>query len=105
MDYWQDLDLRIHEDWQAFACSTDRPERLWLFTTKAKQAFWDVDFQEGDGLLFGNEGHGAPSWLHDRVGEAFRITIPHGNETLRSLNLATAVGIATFEALRQLRPS
>ncbi|NBY41768.1 MAG: tRNA (uridine(34)/cytosine(34)/5-carboxymethylaminomethyluridine(34)-2'-O)-methyltransferase TrmL, partial [Verrucomicrobia bacterium] len=29
--------------------------------------------------------------------------IPHLNESLRSLNLSTACGIATYEALRQIR--
>ena len=52
--------------------------------------------------MFGNEGEGAPAWLHDEVGEA-RLSIPHANPSLRSLNLSTAAGIAAFEALRQIR--
>jgi tRNA (cytidine/uridine-2'-O-)-methyltransferase len=52
--------------------------------------------------VFGNEGSGAPAWLHDEIGEAQRVTIPHANPDLRSLNLSTAAGIACYEALRQL---
>ena len=79
------------------------PKRLWLFTTKTSQAFWDVRYADGDGLVFGNEGSGAPAWLHEEIGESQRVTIPQANTELRSLNLSTAVGIACFEALRQLR--
>lgn len=103
MDYWRSLDIVEHPDWDAFKASPDGPRRLWLFTTHAQQVFWDVTFAPGDGLLFGNETEGAPPWLHAAVGDAHRVRIPHARSMLRSLNLATSVGIATFEALRQLR--
>ncbi|MEM9226505.1 MAG: tRNA (cytidine(34)-2'-O)-methyltransferase [Verrucomicrobiota bacterium] len=103
MDYWHQLDVHHHADWQAFRSSEAAPQRLWLFTTKAKQAYWDVSFAAGDGLVFGNEGHGAPDWLHAEIGDANRVTIPQADPELRSLNLSTAVGIATYEVLRQFR--
>jgi len=102
MDYWDQIDLHHHANWEAFIQSRVRPKRLWLFTTKAEQTFWDVKYAADDGLLFGNEGEGAPEWLHQEVGKN-RITIPQANADLRSLNLSTAVGIAAYEALRQLR--
>jgi len=102
MDYWRALDVHEHADWAAFKASPHAPARLWLFTTRSTTSFWDVTFADGDGLLFGNEGHGAPEWLHEEVGPAQRITIPHRNPELRSLNLSTAAGIATYEALRQV---
>jgi tRNA (cytidine/uridine-2'-O-)-methyltransferase len=103
MDYWHALDVNHHENWQAFRASAVAPKRLWLFTTKSTTSFWDVEYKAEDGLVFGNEGHGAPSWLHDEIGEKHRITIPHANTELRSLNLSTAAGIACYEAVRQLR--
>lgn len=102
MDYWRSLDVHEHADWTAFRASELGPKRLWLFTTKTTQSFWDARFADGDGLLFGNEGHGAPEWLHQEIGEAQRVMIPHKNSSLRSLNLSTAAGIATYEALRQI---
>ncbi len=101
MDYWRSLDVQEHADWPAFLRSEKAPRRLWLFTTKASRRFWDVTFADGDGLLFGNESSGVPSWLHAEIGEEKRITIPHANPSLRSLNLSTAAGIACYEALRQ----
>jgi len=101
MDYWKSLDVHEHENWPAFRASSVAPQRLWLFTTKAEQTFWEVRFADGDGLVFGNEGAGAPPWLHEEL-HATRVTIPHANPALRSLNLSTAAGVATYEAYRQI---
>ena len=102
MDYWKSLDVHEHADWAAFRASPHGPKRLWLYTTKTEQSFWAVRYADGDGLVFGNEGSGAPAWLHDEIGAAQRVTIPHANPALRSLNLSTAAGIACYEALRQV---
>jgi tRNA (cytidine/uridine-2'-O-)-methyltransferase len=102
MDYWKSLDVHEHADWKSFRASPAAPRRLWLFTTKTTQSFWGVKYADGDGLLFGNEGSGAPAWLHEEIGEPQRVTIPQANPALRSLNLSTAAGIAAYEALRQI---
>ena len=102
MDYWKALEVYEHADWAAFRASAVAPSRLWLFTTHAAQSFWDVCYADGDGLVFGNEGSGAPAWLHDEIGATQRVTIPQANPDLRSLNLSTAAGVACYEALRQV---
>ncbi len=102
MDYWHALDVHEHANWEAFRASPVAPQRLWLFTTKTERSFWSASFADGDGLVFGNEGSGAPDWLHAAIGDERRVTIPHANATLRSLNLSTAAGIAAYEALRQI---
>ena len=102
MDYWQHLDVHIHDSWASFSLSAAFLERIWLFTTHATKSYWSADYQKGDALLFGNEGHGCPDWLHQSIGDAHRVTLPRFNEQpLRSLNLATSVGIAAYEAMRQ----
>jgi tRNA (cytidine/uridine-2'-O-)-methyltransferase len=105
MDYWKSLEVHYHDDWEAFLASplAPSPERIWMFTTRAEQAHWDASFEPGDGLLFGNEGHGCPDWLHAWFATERKLTLPRFSEhPLRSLNLSTAVGIATYEALRQV---
>jgi tRNA (cytidine/uridine-2'-O-)-methyltransferase len=102
MDYWKSLDVHEHANWAAFRGSAVGPKRLWLFTTKTEQSFWDVRYEDGDGLVMGNEGSGAPEWLHEELGAGQRLTIPHANPALRSLNLSTAAGVAAYEAIRQL---
>lgn len=102
MDYWYSLDLHQHDSWEAFRASSAAPRRLWLFTARARRSYWDVRYADGDGLVMGNEGEGAPDWLHEEVGGEGRLKIPHADGTLRSLNLSTATGIAVYEALRQI---
>jgi tRNA (cytidine/uridine-2'-O-)-methyltransferase len=102
MDYWNGLDVVEHESWDAFATNAERPARIWLFSTHATRSFWDVSFADGDGLMFGREASGCPAWLHVWAGK-MRVHIPQPAQELRSLNLSTAAGIATYEALRQLR--
>lgn len=102
MDYWYSLDLHEHASWETFVESSAGPTgTTWLFTTRATRNHWDVSFREGDGLLFGNEGHGVPDRVHDWAGEN-RVKIPQMDRNLRSLNLSTAAGIGVYEALRQL---
>jgi tRNA (cytidine/uridine-2'-O-)-methyltransferase len=101
MDYWKSLDIVEHKDWQSFILSEQRPQNIYLFTTHAEKSFWDASFLAGDGLLFGNEGKGIPQDIHDWAGEQ-RITIPKRKNELRSLNLAVSVGIASYEAIRQI---
>lgn len=103
MDYWYSLDVHEHESWDAFLASDVAPERLWLFTTRGRLEHWDVDFHDGDGLVFGRETAGVPDDVHRWFGAERSVTLRKYDSALRSLNLATSVGIATYEALRQLR--
>ena len=101
MDYWKSLDVIEHENWSSFIRSGKRPQNIYLLTTHADKSIWDASFRSGDGLLFGNEGKGAPREVHEWAGEQ-RLTIPKRNSGLRSLNLAVSVGIASYEAIRQI---
>lgn len=101
MDYWKSLDVHHHADWQAFKASEAGPKRLFLFTTKSSHSYWDVDYCDGDGVVFGMESAGVPDWLREDIPADRHLTIPQYNESLRSLNLATSVGVAVYEMLRQ----
>lgn len=102
MDYWFSLDVHQHADWAAFKASPHAPLRLWLIETGPTRTIWDARFADGDGLVFGNEGHGSPAWLYEEFGDERSLTIPQANTALRSLNLSTAAGVACYEALRQI---
>jgi len=106
LDYWKDLDVVEHDDWERYLESA-APERLWLFTTKAETSFRTPTYAPGDHLVFGPEGSGAPpelqDWFITNQGADHRLRIPMVDDpAARSLNLATAVAIATYEALRDL---
>ncbi len=101
MDYWRMLEVYEYDNWEDFLKSEKSPINIYLFTTHAKKTLWDVKFAKGDGLLFGNEGRGTPDNIHLWAKEN-RVTIPNYSNGLRSLNLAVSVGIATYEAIRQI---
>ena len=106
MDYWSLVDCKVHSSWDDYL-STAAPERVWLFTTRGKQVYWDAAFHRGDHVLFGNENTGAPAWMHEwvatRFGDHHRVRLPQSPETAsRSLNLACTVSCAVYEGLRQI---
>jgi tRNA (cytidine/uridine-2'-O-)-methyltransferase len=106
LDYWHLVDCREHESWQAFLAA-ERPDRLWLYTTRADRPHWEADLRAGDYLLFGRETKGAPPEIHEWVereyGADHRLTLPMvADPRARSLNLATAVCAAVYEGLRQI---
>jgi len=72
--------------------------RYFFLTTKSDRPYHAVRFEPGDFLVFGRETKGLPETLL-RANADRLVTIPmHGT---RSLNLATAVAIVLFEAVRQ----
>lgn len=99
LDYWPSVTLRVHRDMESVRCSV-APCRCVYFSARAAMSFFDFDFQPGDCLVFGSETLGLPSSLLNG-GEAV-VKIPMDRSRVRSLNLATTVGIALFEAIRQL---
>jgi len=100
LDYWGEVEIHYHLSIEALyralpAC------RFLYFTTKAERAYTDFQYFPGDCLVFGRETRGLPEDLL-RVNWERCLTIPMLNRRVRSLNLATSVGIVLYEALRQL---
>lgn len=99
LDYWPLLRWRAVDHLDEVVQALGR-DRLWSFSTKAEQPYTRARFQAGDGLVFGPESRGLPdSWLASRPDRALRIpTRPE----VRSLNLANAVAVGLYEAVRQV---
>jgi tRNA (cytidine/uridine-2'-O-)-methyltransferase len=102
LDYWHDVDVKTWDSLPALMEVKKAEDRCFFVTTKAKRAYWDVKFSPGDYLVFGRETKGLPESLLKENRESC-ITIPMRGT--RSLNLATAVAIILFEAVRQLQLS
>jgi tRNA (cytidine/uridine-2'-O-)-methyltransferase len=98
LDYWEDVDVRMWDSFAELQGAQPLDVRYFFLTTKAGRAYYDVPFRPGDFLIFGRETKGLPEGLlKDNIDNC--LTIPmHGT---RSLNLATAVAIVLFEAVRQ----
>jgi tRNA (cytidine/uridine-2'-O-)-methyltransferase len=101
LDYWKDVDVRVWESLEELQASVGADARFWYLTTKAKRGLWEVPFADGDYLVFGCEGRGLPESLIERVGDQ-ALKIPMKEGSTRSLNLATAVSIVLYEAVRQV---
>lgn len=100
LDYWPHLRWERYDDLAHFLRVADpAPERSWYATTRAGRPYAEARFRPGDWLFFGQETGGLPA---DLVASASArcLTIPMRPEA-RSINLAIAVGIVTYEALRQ----
>jgi tRNA (cytidine/uridine-2'-O-)-methyltransferase len=99
LDYWNEVTLHRHIDMDALYAAL--PESRFIFlTTKTEQPYTAWEFHENDCLVFGPETRGLPeSLLRANWGRC--LTIPMPNKNVRSLNLATSVGIVLYEAIRQ----
>jgi tRNA (cytidine/uridine-2'-O-)-methyltransferase len=100
LDYWKDL------EWHRYPSFSDCERRLatpargmWYATGRGRRTHTEVAYRPGDVLVFGKESVGLPSELIEAHRES-TIRIPI-RPIARSLNVAHAVGIVVFEALRQ----
>lgn len=99
MDYWPHLDVTIHDSWDSFI-KVEQPENLYFLSTRGKKGLYDIQFNENDFLVFGNESTGLPTDFYDTYKEQLFL-IPMPGKYNRSHNLANSVSIALYEALRQ----
>jgi tRNA (cytidine/uridine-2'-O-)-methyltransferase len=99
LDYWPEVELQRHLDMAALGESLPEARFVYL-TTKAERLYTDWRFEPDDCLVFGRETRGLPEDLLHANWERC-LTIPMLNPNVRSLNLATAVAIVLYEALRQ----
>lgn len=99
LDYWDKVKIVYWENLNEFL-SKNPLAKMYFLSTKAKKNYTEVQYQDGDFLVFGKETKGLPEELifanPDRA-----ITIPINKNNIRSLNLSTSAGIVLYEALRQ----
>ena len=99
MDYWNDLDLEIVDNWDIL---TQRllGKRFWFLSKKAETLYTMRNFEKEDVFVFGCESLGLPSMITEE-NRTKLLRIPMREEA-RSLNLSVSVGITLFEANRQV---
>lgn len=99
LDYWEHLDWEAVSDWDSLVRRLPNP-RLWLFSKTAEKVYTEARYAPGDALVFGSESRGLPQRILDAYPDRC-LRIPIRPEA-RSLNLSVSVGVAAFEATRQL---
>jgi len=100
LDYWDEVALHRHRDLTALYAFLPQARFLY-FSTKATQPYHQYFFNQDDCFVFGSETRGLPEDLLRNNAER-SLTIPMLNPKVRSLNLANAVAIVLYEALRQI---
>ena len=100
LDYWEEVRVQLWDSFDVLRRAQPAGARYFFLTTKSKRPYYEVKFEKDDFLVFGRETKGLPEDLLAANLDKC-MTIPmHGT---RSLNLATAVAIVLFEAVRQQR--
>ena len=97
LDYWESVDLhKINSMEELFE---EFPEsRFYYLTTKTNKKYTDIQFQDGDFIVFGPETRGLPE---EYVKKDTALTIPM-KAGQRSLNLSNSVAIVAYEIIRQI---
>ncbi|OGU34046.1 MAG: hypothetical protein A3K13_03790 [Gemmatimonadetes bacterium RIFCSPLOWO2_12_FULL_68_9] len=99
LDYWNEVDLWVHPSWREFRDAVSR-DRCLYFSAHGGQSYLLAPFSSNSVLVFGNETMGLPERIREKHPErVYRIPM---RPAVRSLNLATAVGIVLYEALRRV---
>lgn len=98
LDYWEKLDVTTYVDFNDFL-EKNPGAKIYMATTKSKQKYTDVQYEEDAYIMFGKESAGIPEEiLLDYRETCVRIPMMPGE---RSLNLSNSVAIVCYEALRQ----
>ena len=82
LDYWPHVDLRLHDSFAAFLEALPRGARVFAFSARGETSLYEARFREVLARF-----------------PTLKIPMPG---PVRSLNLAVAVGVAAYEAYRQL---
>lgn len=92
----------VHEHQNLASCLEDvKPNRVFALTTKTTRYYTEPQFENGDAFMFGPETRGLPAEVIESLPPEQRLTIPMMPGG-RSLNLANAVSLVSYEAWRQL---
>ncbi|MBQ9200291.1 MAG: tRNA (uridine(34)/cytosine(34)/5-carboxymethylaminomethyluridine(34)-2'-O)-methyltransferase TrmL [Lachnospiraceae bacterium] len=98
LDYWEKLDVTIYDDYQDFL-NKNPGAKIYMATTKSKQKYTDVNYEEDAYIMFGKESAGIPEEILLENKETC-VRIPMMPDE-RSLNLSNSVAVILYEALRQ----
>lgn len=99
LDYWVHLDWNEYNNVEEWIAQIPDKSRVFLMSSHASKSIYEVEYQDGDWLVFGKESVG----LSQEVLTQFEnhLKIPMSN-LIRSYNIANSVAFVVGEARRQL---
>jgi tRNA (cytidine/uridine-2'-O-)-methyltransferase len=99
LDYWPSVRLHLWSRLEELREAAGPDPRFLFYSSRAPRWYTEVAHRPADYLVFGKESVGlAPELLRAEAERTYAI--PHA-ATIRSLNLANAVSVVLYEALRQ----
>lgn len=100
LDYWQHLKWFHHETLDDWYKHVEDQSRVFYYSAFALKNYTQVEYQQGDWLVFGKETKGLdPQILQKNASRSLLIPLLG---PARGLNLATAVAVVAYEGIRQL---
>lgn len=100
LDYWKHVNLFIYENADEFF-EKNQNAKMAFFSSHAEKSFWEMELDSNIFLVFGKESKGLDKSILDKYKKQ-QYSIPIHSEHVRSLNVANAVAIVVYEALRKL---
>jgi tRNA (cytidine/uridine-2'-O-)-methyltransferase len=99
LDYWPHLDVTEYENVAEWKATIPDLSRVFLTSSQAKKSYLEIDFQDGDWLVFGKESVGLSAEVLSQFEN--HLTIPM-SPLIRSFNVANSVAFVVGEAKRQI---
>ena len=101
LDYWQHLSVTYYESIDDFFI-IHKDKKMVYLSSHGKKDHWSIDFEDDMFLVFGKESVGLPKHIIEKYSDKL-FKIPLFSNHVRSLNIANAVGIVTYEGLKQIQ--
>ena len=100
LDYWKHLEVIYYDNVDEFF-KINKNQNMVFLSSHGTKSHWDIEFTDDMFLVFGKESVGLSKGITEKHYEQL-FKIPMYSNEIRSLNLANAVSIITYEGLRQL---
>ena len=99
MDYLKNIKISIYENISDFL-NKSLFNRYFLVSKYGEYSYAEIRYNQNDCFIFGSESSGLPEKIIKNFMNSKKIYIPMSQGS-RSLNLANAVSVIIYEALRQ----
>ena len=98
LDYWHEVDVHVWDSWEELHAAAGENACFKFVEVQGELTYWQADLHTEAELylVYGPETRGIPLAIME-LGETLHIPM----RGTRSLNLATAVAIVLYEAVRQ----
>lgn len=101
LDYWKHINLFTYESVEDFF-NIHHDKKMAFLSSHGTKQFWDIQYTDELFLIFGKESKGLPKSITEKYNDKL-YKIPLYSNHVRSINLANAVSIVTYEGIRQLK--